>query len=225
MAAARVWEPDRPRCRQALRAAEDGLMNWTRLLRGFGKQRLQTPVQRDKRRQHLSRRPSLELLECRELLNGQAPVITAVVPVDGSTLNIGHPNIQITFSEDVIASEAQNTANYELFNTNGTAISIDTASYDNIKFQVTLGYNSSASLPSGTYSLFVQGDRIHDTVNDLPLAHASQLIVANAGGGTSSIGGGTISVVNVPGDNTLSALTNYYNSATAPKPSAVAFAD
>ncbi|HEV3081146.1 MAG TPA: FG-GAP-like repeat-containing protein [Gemmataceae bacterium] len=200
-------------------------MNWNRLLRGCGKQRLKTPVQRDKRRQHLSRRPSLELLECRELLNGQAPVITAVVPVDGSTLNIGHPNIQITFSEDVIASEAQNPANYELFNTNGTSISIDSASYDNIKHQVTVFYNSSASLPSGTYSLFVQGDRIHDTVNDLPLAHASQLIVANTGGGTSSIGGGTISVVNVPGDNTLGALTNYYNSATAPKPSAVAFAD
>src|SRR6266446_3429315 len=199
-------------------------MNWNRLLRLFGPQRVKVAVPRDRRRHKLSRRPSLELLERRELLNGDAPTITAVVPRDGSTLTIGHPALQITFSEDVITSEAQNTANYELFNTNGTPISIDTATYDNIKHQVTLSYNSSANLPSGTYSLFVQGDKIHDTDDNLPLAHASQLIVANTGGGTTS-GGGSLSVVNVPGDNTLGAITNYFNASTAPKPNAVAFAD
>src|SRR5438105_5914714 len=92
------------------RDAEDGLMKWNRLLRLFGPQRAKVSSPRDKRRHKLSRRPSLELLERRELLNGQAPTITAVVPQDGSTLNIGHPTIQITFSEDVIATEAQDTA-------------------------------------------------------------------------------------------------------------------
>src|SRR5439155_24093791 len=77
---------------------------------------------------------------------------------------------------------------------------------------------------AGTYPLYVQGDKIHDTDDNLPLAHPNQLIVANSGGGGAN-GGGTISVVNVPENNTLGALTNYFDSAVAPKPAAVAFAD
>ena len=95
-------------------------MKWKRFLRLLGKHRSGATYQRDNLRSRFARRPSLEVLESRELLSNDAPFIKAVVPLDGSTLATGHPNIQITFSENVVASEAQNTANYLLFKTNGT---------------------------------------------------------------------------------------------------------
>src|SRR5438105_2253102 len=193
-------------------------MKWQRFLRLLGKHPRRVTYQRDNLRSRFARRPSLEVLESRVLLSNDAPFIKAVVPLDGSTSATGHPNIQITFSENVVASEAQNTANYLLFKTNGTKVNINSATYDGINHQVSLAYNGGGNLTSGTYSLFVQGDQIHDTDDNLPLAHASQLIVANTGGGN-------VSVVNVPGNNTLGALTNYFDNAANPKPAAVALAD
>src|SRR5262249_4909224 len=87
----------------------------------------------------------------------------------------------------------------------------------------TLTYTPPApgGLPADQYSLFVRGDQIHDTDDNLPLTQANQLIVGNPGLGS-------ISVVNVPGDGTLQAATDFENSAglvPTNAPTEVALAD
>ena len=81
-------------------------MKWNRLLRLFGKQQTRRTAHQNSRR-NAGRRPSLELLESRELLSGTAPTIIAVTPPNGSTQTLGHPQMTITFSEDMNAAEAQ----------------------------------------------------------------------------------------------------------------------
>src|SRR5439155_16130919 len=85
----------------------------------------------------------------------------------------------------------------------GQQISIQTVSYDATLFQATLSYNNGNNLTAQKYTLFVEGDNIVDTDGDnLPISHSRQLAVA---GGPNGI----VSIVNVPGDGTLQALSNY----------------
>src|SRR5437868_7458994 len=67
----------------------------------------------------------VEPLESRELLSNDAPFIAAVMPPNGSTASSGQPALTVKFSEDMVASQAQNPANYLLFGTGGRSISID----------------------------------------------------------------------------------------------------
>src|SRR5262249_32360124 len=102
-------------------------------------------------------------------------------------------------------------------------IAITGATYDSVAHQVVLSYNNingaiAAGLTADRYTLFVRGDQIHDTDDGLPLASAKQLIVGNAGAQT-------VSVVDVPGDGTLQAQTNYQSGSQNPKPAAVVLAD
>jgi hypothetical protein len=190
-------------------------MKFKSFLRVFGSKR------RTKRADRPTRRPSrlaLEHLEKRELLSNDAPRILSVLPPDGSTTTSTQPVMAVTFSEDVIASQAQDPTNYQLFNSEGQPVPIVLASYDTTAHRVTLTYNAGPlGLPANTYSLFVRGDHIHDVDDGLPLAQPKQLIVANAG--TQNV-----SLVNMPGNGTLQALTNYADGG-ASKPAAVALAD
>ena len=193
-------------------------MKFSPLRRLFGvPARHQTP----KRRQRWSglRRDCLRLecLERRELLAVQAPSIISVTPLDGSSTTSGQPPLIVKFSENVIASQAQNTANYLLFGTDGRQITINSAMYDSGTFQVALSYNQGAALTVDQYTLFVRGDQIHDATNDLPLAQSKQLVVANAGAAN-------VSLVTVPGNGTIQALTNYASVGSNPGPTAAAVA-
>jgi photosystem II stability/assembly factor-like uncharacterized protein len=159
----------------------------------------------------------LERLENRELLSNDAPFIAAVSPTDGSTTSTGQPTLLVKFSEDVIAAQAQNPANYLLFGTGGRSISIDAAMYDSGSHQVMLSYNGGAPLTADQYTLFVRGDQIHDVDDNLPLAQSKQLVVANAGASN-------VSLVTVPGDSSIQALTDYASPGTSLKPSAAVVA-
>jgi hypothetical protein len=194
-------------------------------LRFLGKQEEGVPVSKRRRRassRELDRSryslPRIERLESRELLSNDAPTILRVTPADGSTSLTALPTLAITFSEDVNAAQAQNPSNYILFNATGKSIPIDSATYDSTRHQVFLGYNAGTPLTADRYTLFVRGNEIHDTDENLPMAQAQQFVVAN--GGTN-----TISTITLPGDNTLQAISNYSGGGAAPTPSAVAFAD
>jgi hypothetical protein len=165
------------------------------------------------RREHLF----LERLESRELLAATPPFIVAVSPADGSTTTSGQPTLAVRFSEDIIASQAQNTANYLLFSSSGQSITINSAFYDSTAHQVTLVYNGGAPLTADQYSLFVRGDQIHDVAANLPLVQSAQLLVANTGAAN-------VSVVTLPGNGTSQALTNYAITGTNAKPIAATVA-
>jgi hypothetical protein len=82
-----------------------------------------------------------------------------------------------------------------------------------------LSYNNGAQLTADQYTLFVRGDQIHDTDGDnLALSQPKQLAVANGGALN-------VSLVTLPGDGSLQAITNYAASGATPKPSAVLLAD
>jgi photosystem II stability/assembly factor-like uncharacterized protein len=197
-------------------------MKFSSLLRRIGKKQQSNRSQGGRGGARKPSRLQVEALERRELLSGDAPRILAVLPADGSTTLSTHPTIAVTYSEDV--QNANVASNYLLFNGSGQPISIQSVSYDTNSHQAILSYNNGQNLTAQKYTLFVEGDNIIDTDGDnLPLAHARQLVVA---------GGQSISVINVPGDGTLQTLSNYANSppnaassAPAPRPSAVALAN
>jgi hypothetical protein len=145
------------------------------------------------------------------------------MPTDGSTTTNATPAISITFSENVNSAQATNPANYEIFNSSGNLIPVVTATYDGIQHIVSLGYTPPpGGLPADKYSIFVRGDQIHDTDDNLPLSQPNQLVLANPG--TQNV-----STINVPGNGTLQAVTNFADTGnlTAPTnaPKAVAIAD
>lgn len=144
----------------------------------------------------------LERLERRELLSNDAPFIAAVLPTDSVTVAVGQPTLVVRFSEDVVAAQAQNTANYLLFGASGRSIHIDAAVYDGVSHQVALSYNGGAPLTADQYTLLVRGDQIHDVDDNLPLATSQQLMVANTGAAS-------ISTVSLPGTGTAQAITDY----------------
>ncbi|HLJ97755.1 MAG TPA: DUF4214 domain-containing protein [Gemmataceae bacterium] len=160
----------------------------------------------------------LEHLETRVLLSNDAPFIVAVMPANGSSTASGQPSLSVKFSEAVNAAQAQSTANYLLFASGGRSISIDSAAYDSLNHQVTLSYNGGAALTADQYTLFVRGDQIHDTDDNLPLAQTKQLVVANAGAAN-------VSLVTIPGDSSVQSITNYPSNGGNPKPTAAMVAE
>src|SRR5439155_18078719 len=194
-------------------------MKFTRFSRVFGERsRLQDPKGHSGSAWRRRTRLLVERLESRELLSNDAPFISAVMPADGSTTLSGQPNLAVKFSEDVLAAQAQNTANYLLFGTGGRSISIDSAVYDSLNHQVTLSYNGGGTLTADQYTLFVRGDQIHDVDDNLPLAQSKRLVVANAGAAN-------VSLVTIPGDANVQAVTNYASTGGNPKPTAAVVAE
>jgi FG-GAP-like repeat/Bacterial Ig-like domain/Domain of unknown function (DUF4214) len=175
----------------------------------------------EKRRTHRLSRLGVESLEQRELLSITPPRIVNVTPPDGSVTTTATPVIAITFNEAMNASQVQNVANYSMFDATGNALQITGASYNPSNFTVTLSY--AGNFPGGElirekYSVFVRGDQIHDAAPDnLPLAQPGQLIVGDSGTGN-------VSLVNMPGNGTFGAISNY-SATIAIKPSAAIIAD
>jgi hypothetical protein len=138
----------------------------------------------------------LEHLEKRELLSRDAPFIKSVLPLDGSTTGSTTPTLQITFSEAMNALQAGNAANYTLFGAGGSTVTVNSVALSAGNTVATLTYNGGAPLVSGTYSLFVRGDQIHDVDDTLPLATGGELALANGGANN-------VSFVTVAGNGTL----------------------
>jgi photosystem II stability/assembly factor-like uncharacterized protein len=142
----------------------------------------------------------VEPLERRELLSGDTPFVTAVVPTFGSVVNLNttpHPAIKVTFSEPVTG--ATTAANYSLFDATGHAVFIDSVTPDAADPTKTfdLNYNSGQPLTAGTYTLFVEGDQIVDTDGDnRPVSQPGQVVVANQGQNN-------LALLKEPGDGSL----------------------
>src|ERR1043166_9365852 len=177
-----------------------------------------------RRKQRAQERLLLEALERRDLLAGTPPTLLAVPPPDGAAVAPPNPPpqtpIQILFSEPMTASAA-NASNYLLEDSAGHAIPINSATLNGSSTIVTLTYNGGNPLFAGTYTLLVHGDKLLDVDDGLPIAQPGQVFVANAGQNN-------LSVVNLTGDGTLGALSNYplpAIGATQPAPVAVAHAD
>src|SRR4051812_39388566 len=88
------------------------------------------------------RRLGLEALEERDV--PAIPSVVSVMPATGATLGSA---ISIKFSEDVQANRAFSTGaadpnSYSLFNTTGTAVAIDSVSYDSTTFTATIQASS-----------------------------------------------------------------------------------
>src|SRR5262249_3975610 len=183
-----------------------------------------------------SRRVSLvvEALERRELLTNDIPQIVAsgVLPPDGSTVaNSNTPVLHVQFSEAMVGTNGVNSTtngtgaadrnNYLLMDSTGNPIPINHAALSAGGTLVTLTYNGGKPLPADTYTLFVHGDQLKDLDDNFAISRPQQLIVANGGRNN-------LAIVNLPGDGTLSTLSNYNQpavGATQPNPVAVASAD
>src|SRR5437660_4887030 len=130
---------------------------------------------------------ALESLEARVLLANDTPTIeaTKVLPLDGSSTTSGHPTRQVVFSEPMAgangppATGAANPANYLLVGSDGTPVTINSATLDATGTTVTLGYNGGQQLVTDHYTLFVHGDQLQDVDDGRSLAGPGQLIVAN----------------------------------------------
>jgi hypothetical protein len=197
-------------------------VTFSSFVRSFGEGRAQRKSNRRQRaaQRIRSSRFWVEELERRELLSAVVgpPTIVKVTPNDGVTTSNGQQPIIIQFNEDMAQADVTNTNNYLLFNSQGQQITINKAVYDPVRDQVTLQYNGSAPLVPDRYSLFVRGDQLHDADEGLPLAQPGQLVVASSGNKT-------VSLVNMPGDGSLSALANYQDSTGKSQPAAVVIAD
>jgi hypothetical protein len=187
----------------------------------FGSRNSQVQARRERRFARRSAPLGVEALERRELLSITPPKIVSVTPADGSATTSSQPVLAITFNEAMNQAQAQNAANYTMFDTSGNPIQITGASYNPGTFTVTLTY--AGNFPGGQlireqYSVFVRGDQIHDAAPDnLPLAQPGQLVVGDSGTGD-------VSLVNMPGDGSLGAVSNL-TSIAAPKPTAAIFAN
>ncbi len=168
----------------------------------------------------------LETLEAREVL-ATAPFVTAVSPINGaSNVNTNSPfNITVTYSESM-ATSALTASNYILldsagntlaFQGNGTFSSVVTTNDT-----VTLTVSSSLTpLPVDSYTLFVRGEKVFDTNDNLPLAIAPQLVSANGGRNN-------VSVMTVNSDATIGTVGTYIeppNGTQAANPFTVDFGD
>ncbi len=168
----------------------------------------------------------LELLESRELLSATAPRILSVTPSDGGkSVQTSSPNtIVVQYSEAMFTGD-QVPANYALFGPGGAKITISSVTADGTlpdAYDVTYASGQAG----GSYSLFVQGDKVHEVTDTVALAQPGQLVVANGGAGQS-----TVSTINaVDGTTALDAVQTYpmgQGLATfeTPTPTAVVVAD
>ncbi|HYV37174.1 MAG TPA: FG-GAP-like repeat-containing protein, partial [Gemmataceae bacterium] len=164
----------------------------------------------------------MERLEARDLLAG-APLITAVTPLDGSTITQTTPAIAVTFNEDVKGANV--AANFSLFDSTGAVVPINTAVYTKPAggpFVTTLTYNNGQPLDSGSYSLYVRADQILDATagSTLALSYSGQVVVANSGINN-------IATVNVSATGDLTAQSNLIVPTTGPtrKPVGTALVD
>ena len=154
------------------------------------------------RRTHSS--PHLELLEERTLLSATRPTILSVTPPNLSKSAVALPPIQVTFSEAMNVGDATTTTNYELFSSSGAAIPINSVSLDPTDTVATITYNNGNFLDAGTYTLLVRGDQLAAAASagGLTMSLPGQLAVANSGSNL-------VSTVNVPGDGSLGAISQY----------------
>jgi hypothetical protein len=205
-------------------------MMFKSIRRLFGDRATRKAAKRDSRLPKGWRGLRVEELERRELLSVDVPRIISVTPPLNSSTTVTHPQISITFSEDVQTKATDtspnggvdNPANYVLINARpgGTSIpiTVNGATYNSAEHKVTLDYNNGNDLTAGQYTVFVHGDRIHDVDDNLPLAQPGQVLAANAG--TTNI-----STVGLPGTGNLDAISNYQSDITGAVPDAVVFAD
>ena len=148
--------------------------------------------------------PHLELLEERTLLSVTRPTILSVTPPNLSKSASALPPIQVTFSEAMNVGDATTTTNYELFSSSGVAIPINSVALDSTDTVATLTYNNGNNLNAGSYTLLVRGDQLAAAASagGLTMSLPGQLAVANSGSGL-------VSTVNVPGDGSLGAISQY----------------
>jgi hypothetical protein len=166
-------------------------------------------------------RPRLmvEDLEPRLVPSGAVPTIVKVTPADGSISLSSQPQITVTFSEAMLVPTVTNPANYEIFGSSGNAIPVTSVSYSPVTLTATLSYTGNAtggSLTADKYTLFVRGDQLVATDGE-PIAPPGQIAVVSAGSSTASL-------VNMPGDGSLQAISNYF-AGTNNAPDAVTLAD
>jgi hypothetical protein len=185
-----------------------------------------TSTRKSRRKTRRSRRVPLQVesLEARELL--RAPFIFSVTPADGAVLKgpgSTTPALTITYSEAMNATDATAASNYFLFNANNQPIKIDSVTAldlntgNNSLTKVLLHYNENNPLPAGSYSLFVQGDQIHDIDENATLALPGQFVVANSATNN-------VSVVNVSDTGEVGAASNFPDPVnTSATPMVVAF--
>jgi hypothetical protein len=186
-------------------------MSFLSFLRLFGARRPRnsSPARKRSRRRGAPKL-ALESLEARVLLANDTPTIVAtkVMPPDGSTSTSGHPTLQVVFSEPMVGTNATppatagtgaaNPANYFLVASDGTSVTVDSATLDATGTTVTLGYNSNQPLVTDHYTLFARGDQLQDVDDGRTVSGPGQMIVAN---GTTN----TVSSVNLPGNGTVGA--------------------
>ena len=151
----------------------------------------------------------LETLETRITPSTTPTIIkTLTTPADGSSVSTSTPTIQVVFSEQMNTAEASNPNNYFLFGSAGNSIAINSVTLTGPDASghetATLNYNGGSPLILDTYTLFVAGDQISSSAanGNLPLAQPGQFVVAN--GGASNV-----SIVNMPGNGTLSSAAGY----------------
>ncbi len=168
----------------------------------------------------------LERLEPRELLSATPPRILSVTPPDqGSSVETASPNtIVVQYNEAMFAGD-QVPANYALFGPGGAPVAISSVTADGT---LTNAYDVTyaAGQVGGAYTLFVQGDKVHEATDTVALAQPGQLVVANGGAGQS-----TVSTINaVTGTTPLNAVQTYpmgqgLDPFGTPTPTAVVVAD
>lgn len=146
------------------------------------------------RRQTTGRVLRVEHLEDRTLLASPYPFVVSVTPEEGTRTPDARPIISVTYSEGMVtgptnSKAVDNPANYRLFDSSGTLVTIDSIAWDVTTFTATISYNGGNLLPIDAYTLFVRGDQIYDldapTAN--PLSGPGQLVVANSAIGNLSI--------------------------------------
>lgn len=138
----------------------------------------------------------------------QDPTLPTPVPFDGTVTNTGRPQIALTFSENVVETEARDPGNYLLFDDANRSYPINSVVYDASRFQVFLNYNNGNELPAGRFTLFVRGEKIHDVDEGLPLADPGQLLTVNGASSASFNYEPSISTVGYAGTGSLNAITN-----------------
>jgi hypothetical protein len=178
-----------------------------------------TPKRKPFRR---SRGLQVEALEARDVPAALPPAIAAVSPGNLSTFPNANPTIQITFSEAMRVLDVQNVNNYALYSSAGTAVPINSVVYNPGTFTATVNYNGGNTLLSGTYTLFVKGDHIHDAANVFTISPPGQLVTADLKHGTVS----TLDAFNSPtGNGNLYGAPQSYPLLTSQSAVAVTVAD
>jgi hypothetical protein len=169
-----------------------------------------------------SRGLQVEALEARDVPAALPPAITAVSPANLSTFPNANPTLQITFSEAMNAADVQQVANYALYSASGAPVKINSVAYNPGTFTATVNYNFGNTLLSGTYTLFVKGDHIHDAGNAFTISPPGQLVSADLKHGTVS----TLNAFNAPtGNGNLYGAPQSYPLLTSESAVAVTVAD